>query len=367
MQPGVQARDHARTAGLIGLALLALAVQACSRRALGVLIDLPPPREESEPAATGPQGGAPQGDGAGAGVAVIPGGMLAESMLTVEDTVVPEIEKTLRPDSVLKLLPRDRAGNVDWVAALRDEVIRPRDGIGGRRSRRAAAFEFKFDFYFAGANEMFDAYFPHSTHTEMMDCAQCHPRIFRTRGAEITMADVLQGRYCGECHGKVAFNPTTACERCHTGMAMPPDRAQAELTGTVEMRRASEIRAERGDTTGVVEGNATGVLTASFPRARFPHWVHRIRYRCTTCHMNLFEPRAGTNEITMVDIEEGRSCGECHNGRTAFQVSITNCGRCHIPSAEPRAGAAPGGTDDPERALPAKHEPWGGWVLSGLR
>jgi c(7)-type cytochrome triheme protein len=316
------------------VAAVCIANSACNRRLVGVLLDVPPAEEEGQGVDAGVTD---TGRMPGAGV-VLEGGEIPEYLLVAEDTVVPETEKTLDPDSVLKLLPRDHAGNVDWMEAQRAEVIRPRDGVDGPRTRRRDAFEFKFDFYLAGANEMFDAYFPHSAHTELMDCSQCHPRIFKTRGVEITMADVLQGRYCGECHGKVAFNPATACERCHTGMQMPADRAQAELIGTVHLRRATEIRAERGDTTGVVEGNASGVGTGAFPRAQFPHWVHRIRYRCTTCHMEIFEPKAGVNEITMVDIEEGRFCGECHNGTTAFATTITNCGRCHVPDSTPRTG-----------------------------
>ncbi len=326
---------------LTAMAVGCLSNTACNRRLAGVLLDLPPAEEQAGVGSDEGDGGGGQATGAmpGSGVVMAPGGVIPEYLwVAPEDTVVPEIEKTLRPDSVLKLLPRDHAGNVDWVEAMRSGAIRPRDGVDGPRTKRPGAFEFKFDFYFSGANATFDAYFPHSAHTELMDCAQCHPRIFKTRGAEITMADVLQGRYCGECHGKVAFKPATACERCHTAMVMPAGRAQPELMGTVQLRRATEIRAERGDTTGVVDGNASGVMTAAFPRARFPHWVHRIRYRCTTCHMELFEPRAGTNEITMVDIEEGRFCGKCHNGRTAFATTITNCGRCHVPDEPPRAG-----------------------------
>jgi c(7)-type cytochrome triheme protein len=316
---------------LTAMAVGCMANTACNRRLVGVLLDMPPGGEGAAEEVEGAGGSGATGSMPTAGVVLGQGGVIPEYLLVApEDTVVPEIEKTLRPDSVLKLLPRDHAGNVDWVEAMRSEVIRPRDGVDGPRSRPPNEFEFKFDFYFPGANEMFDAYFPHSTHTELMDCTQCHPRIFKTRGVEMTMADVLQGRYCGECHGKVAFNPATACERCHTAMQMPGGRAQAELIGTVQMRRATEIRAERGDTTGSVEGNATGVMTAAFPRAQFPHWVHRIRFRCTTCHMDVFEPKAGTNEITMIDIEEGRFCGRCHNGDTAFATTITNCGRCHV-------------------------------------
>jgi c(7)-type cytochrome triheme protein len=255
-----------------------------------------------------------------------------EFFIQPEDTVTPPIELTLDPDSVVSLLPRDHAGNIDWMEALRQEIIRPRDGVDGPREWDDGGFEFAFDFYFRGPTEMFDAFFPHSAHTELMECAQCHPRIFKSQGTQISMADVLAGRYCGECHGKVAFPPVTGCERCHTDLAQPANRAQPVLLGTVQMRRATEILAA-GDSTATVEGNATGVRTDGFARAQFPHWVHRIRYRCTTCHMSIFEPKAGTNSVTMVDIEQGRFCGECHNGEIAFLPEMTNCIRCHVPVA----------------------------------
>ena len=60
----------------------------------------------------------------------------------------------------------------------------------------------------------------------------------------------------------------------------------------------------------------------------FPHWFHRIRFRCKVCHSELgFEMRAGANEITMADIIEGRFCGMCHNGEVAW--STENCDICH--------------------------------------
>ena len=70
------------------------------------------------------------------------------------------------------------------------------------------------------------------------------------------------------------------------------------------------------------------------PPAVFPHWVHRVRFTCKTCHMDLFEPEAGANEITMADISAGRSCGTCHNGRVAFDAGFGSCQRCHQPIGE---------------------------------
>lgn len=60
----------------------------------------------------------------------------------------------------------------------------------------------------------------------------------------------------------------------------------------------------------------------------FPHWFHRIRFRCKVCHADLgFKLKAGDNEITMAKIIEGQYCGACHNGEIAW--SIENCDVCH--------------------------------------
>lgn len=61
----------------------------------------------------------------------------------------------------------------------------------------------------------------------------------------------------------------------------------------------------------------------------FPHWVHRIRYTCYACHPALFEMKAGGNRVTMDDIMAGKSCGACHNGKTAWPVTFETCNRCH--------------------------------------
>ena len=60
----------------------------------------------------------------------------------------------------------------------------------------------------------------------------------------------------------------------------------------------------------------------------FPHWFHRMRFRCKVCHHELgFEMRAGATDVTMGDIIEGRYCGMCHNGEVAW--SVENCDLCH--------------------------------------
>jgi c(7)-type cytochrome triheme protein len=60
----------------------------------------------------------------------------------------------------------------------------------------------------------------------------------------------------------------------------------------------------------------------------FPHWFHRIRFRCRVCHLELgFKMRVAGNVITMADIISGKFCGACHNGDIAW--SVENCDICH--------------------------------------
>lgn len=60
----------------------------------------------------------------------------------------------------------------------------------------------------------------------------------------------------------------------------------------------------------------------------FPHWFHRIRFRCKVCHSELgFKMRAGSNDVRMNDIIDGKFCGMCHNGQVAW--SPERCDLCH--------------------------------------
>jgi len=91
------------------------------------------------------------------------------------------------------------------------------------------------------------------------------------------------------------------------GIALAPRQAQAEYADVV-LNRYSEK-----------EGMRPVV---------FPHWFHRIRFRCKVCHFELgFKMRAGANEVKMNDIIEGRFCGMCHNGEIAWAPE--NCDLCH--------------------------------------
>ena len=111
-------------------------------------------------------------------------------------------------------LPKDAVGDPNWMAAARMGVIKPRPGP----DPEAEEFpELPFDIILKAPVPGFDVTFPHAAHTYWLRCDSCHPAIFRMKAGSnpITMAKVLQGEYCGRCHGKVAFKPETSCSRCH--------------------------------------------------------------------------------------------------------------------------------------------------------
>lgn len=230
---------------------------------------------------------------------------------TVRDPL--PIESIFDRDSALQLLPTDAAGNVDWVAAIRDGVIDP-------TGDEEPGADFAFDFYLKGEDPMMDAYFPHSSHVAWASCRTCHPDIFAYRGEPITMSQIGQGEACGRCHGPVAFAVET-CERCHPAVELPPDRIETNFNGDI-----------------VFERSADAGPAGSIPTAYFPHWIHRIRYRCSECHPQTFSTRAGSTNITMEGMQNGETCGACHGSGEAF--GVMDCNRCH-DSAYSDGGPAP--------------------------
>jgi c(7)-type cytochrome triheme protein len=92
--------------------------------------------------------------------------------------------------------------------------------------------------------------------------------------------------------------------------------------GTLALDDANP-RAEYGD---VVINNYSDA--AGMRPVVFPHWFHRVRFRCKVCHADLgFQFKAGGNQINMVKIIDGQFCGACHNGELAW--SVENCNLCH--------------------------------------
>lgn len=119
-----------------------------------------------------------------------------------------------QPYDAMGSFPRDKAGIVDWVKTLEQGLIDPRMSVDGT----GEMFPVDFDIIFTNTASMPNVRFPHRQHTEWLTCANCHPAIFiPQKGANpVSMNEIIQGKYCGVCHGKVAFPPTLNCGRCHS-------------------------------------------------------------------------------------------------------------------------------------------------------
>ena len=94
---------------------------------------------------------------------------------------------------------------------------------------------------------------------------------------------------------------------------------------------AGTLHAEYGDVVLNKRSDLEGVRPVVFP-----HWFHRIRFRCKVCHQELgFKMRAGANDVTMADIIDGKFCGMCHDNRTAWgpeRCDLCHSGKAGLPS-----------------------------------
>lgn len=133
--------------------------------------------------------------------------------------------------------------------------------------------------------------FTHKAHAERQSCQECHPKIYNyVKTRHVGMAAMEKGKSCGACHnGKAAF-VATDCARCHP---------VKELIFSVK---------------GISD-------------ARFSHKSHLAKNRCEVCHPKLYPLKRG-KPVGMAAMEKGKSCGVCHNGKTAFPVTAS-CDFCH--------------------------------------
>ena len=132
----------------------------------------------------------------------------------MHDPKNPSLRLLQQPAEALMLLPSDPAGNqVDWVAAIEDGYIKPRDSMLGYTDERLL----DTDILMKDTGDSRYVLFPHLPHTYWLGCDNCHESIFKSKVGEtpINMLEILQGKYCGQCHGAVSF-PLTECNRCHS-------------------------------------------------------------------------------------------------------------------------------------------------------
>jgi c(7)-type cytochrome triheme protein len=114
-------------------------------------------------------------------------------------------------------LPMSMWGNgVAWSEGVERKNIKPATYLKKKPQ------EMNFDKHLVLEAEMSiisPAVFPHKAHNAWLDCDNCHPDLFsiKKKGTHFSMAQILQGNYCGVCHITVAF-PMDDCQRCHPDM-----------------------------------------------------------------------------------------------------------------------------------------------------
>lgn len=131
----------------------------------------------------------------------------------LHDPENPAVEVLQEPGEALSVLVPDGAGNmVDWVKSLQQGLIQPRASLYDDREPvildTTILMKNTLDMPFVA--------FPHKPHTQWMACETCHESIFISEvdANPVSMGRILDGEYCGLCHGAVSF-PLTECNRCH--------------------------------------------------------------------------------------------------------------------------------------------------------
>ena len=135
----------------------------------------------------------------------------------------------------LSPLPRNDHGHVDWVTAIREGIITPKESLEPN-TPPVAPIHLDIVFRINKALTFPDVLFPHEPHTMWLGCKNCHPSPFLMhQGANpISMDQIVKGEFCGRCHGVVAF-PIQECFRCHSRkIGIEPPRSEPPTEPAIE-------------------------------------------------------------------------------------------------------------------------------------
>lgn len=210
--------------------------------------------------------------------------------------------------------------------------------------------------------------FSHKSHLAMSaDCGVCHPSIFAAGvNKHFTMADMAKGKSCGSCHNGTKAFDIDACVTCHPVKEIT---YRIKETGTTHFshtrhldgaecgtchpklyaprqknKRVGMAAMEKGASCGACHNSKqafsvkecskchpTGELVfeeKNSGNVDFSHTFHTALYTCVDCHTVLFTTSRSKVRVSMQEMETGKSCGGCHDGKAAFSVKGM-CDSCH--------------------------------------
>jgi c(7)-type cytochrome triheme protein len=136
-------------------------------------------------------------------------------------------------------------------------------------------------------------HFSHKNHIGVADCSKCHPKLYSLtqKNRRVGMAAMERGKSCGACHNSRQAFSVKVCSKCHP---------------------VKEV---------VFEDKIIGDVT-------FSHRFHCGLYACGKCHTKLYQTNRSKVRVGMQEMEQGKSCGSCHDGKVAFSVK-GKCSECH--------------------------------------
>jgi c(7)-type cytochrome triheme protein len=85
-----------------------------------------------------------------------------------------------------------------------------------------------------------------------------------------------------------------------------------------------------GISLGRIGGGDIVYTPAKSKKVTFSHDFHEkdLGLTCQKCHPSLYITKEKDKPATMAEMNQGKSCGACHNGKEAF-TSKGNCSKCH--------------------------------------
>jgi c(7)-type cytochrome triheme protein len=216
--------------------------------------------------------------------------------------------------------------------------------------------------------------FKHTVHLqEKGDCSACHNTLFKTgKNPRVSMADMEQGKSCGACHnGKKAFG-LDKCASCHpvkeitykveaTGPTPFSHKFHVEVAGcgkchpalysvNQQNKRVGMAAMEKGKSCGACHNSKDAFSVKDCSKCHpvrdlvfedkilgdvmFRHTNHTGLYTCVDCHTSLYKATRSKVKVSMQEMEKGKSCGACHDGKTAFSVK-GQCKSCHQILSKP--------------------------------